>query len=215
MTRTRKPAPTITAALEPRVVGYEGTHDRNARAWGDVTEGRKSYRVAVYQTGMDWRRNVTLEVTVYDASGRMLPETHKPAIRAAALEAYRATYHTPEAIEASRTYHASKIVARMDWEGLQALAAGTHPDYTSTRLQEAAKARIAELKATPALETAAPVLDPSPLVQAVVICPLEDGESEIFGPFTGGDAATRWGFDNLKGRKWHWEAMRAPSSISA
>lgn len=47
----------------------------------------------------------------------------------------------------------------MDWEGLQALAAGNHPDYASTRLQEAAKARIAELKATPALEPAAPVQD--------------------------------------------------------
>lgn len=56
---------------------------------------------------------------------------------------------------------------------------------------------------------------PAP-VAAVVICPLDDGESEVFGPFSDGGAACAWARENVQtGRRWYWEAMRAASTISA
>ena len=234
--RAARPAPVPVAVLEVKP-GTQATPHRTPdlsdaynltprfHSWGTVFEDGaagldgKSYRVQVLQSQHDWSPRLTLETIVYDATGRMLPEAHKPAIRAAALDAYRTAFLTPEAIETSRAAHRAKTAARnlepMGFAELQQVADGTHSEYGASWMRDAAKARIAALKATPALQSAAPVLTPSPLVQAVVICPLDDGESEIFGPFTGGDAATRWGMDNLKGRKWHWECMRSPAAISA
>jgi hypothetical protein len=182
--RAARPAPVAVAVLEvtpgtqatphrtPDLSGAYGTTPF-FKSWGTVFEDKaagldgKSYRVQVYQTQHDWSPRLTLETVVYDATGRMLPEAHKPAIRAAALEAYRAAFLTPEAVQASRDAHRAKTAARalgpMGFVELQQVADGTHSEYGASWMRDAAKARIEALKATPVLtpapEAAAPVQD--------------------------------------------------------
>ncbi len=173
--RAARPAPVAVAVLDvtpgtqatprrtPDLSDAYGTTPR-FHSWGTAFEDRtagldgKSYRFQVYQTGFDWSPRLVLETTVYDATGRMLPEGQKPAIRAAALEAYRAAFLNPEAVQASkaahRAKHAAKVLEPMGFEELQQVADGSHPEYGAGWMRDAAKARIAALKAIPVLETA-------------------------------------------------------------
>ncbi len=49
---------------------------------------------------------------------------------------------------------------------------------------------------------------------AIVIEKLFGGELQVYGPFTDGDAATRWGFENLqhKCENWLWQDLIHPKS---
>lgn len=129
-----------------------------------VTHGGRSYRVAVYQLRPDHVKNNGLEAAVYLA-GRMLPETHKPEVRQAALDSYAAEFLTEDHKARAWKDLAARRVSALDWEELRLAASGDRlPDFARPELiQTAARERIAAMKAAPVLaETpAAPVAAPA------------------------------------------------------
>ena len=167
MTRSKAPAlPSIDTDHNGRAVrtpNMTGSGGHCFSAMFSVTHGGRSYRVAVYQMRPDHMKNNELDAAVYLA-GRMLPETHKPEVREAALAAYQAEFLTEDHKAKAWEALAARRVSLLDWEELRLAASGELDQFAKPELfQAAAKARIAAMKAAPVLaETpAAPVAAPA------------------------------------------------------
>ncbi len=200
----------------------QGAHRFFAHANVTAANG-KTYRAAIYQTCRACNLQ-TVEVTLYGEGGRMLPESNLPHVRAAVIAAYVEAFgllpHDAEHAAPAPIKLTAKPVQTIDatpsWAGLiPALVAMIENGTAESRalaIEELTRlARSADKQNAIAFGI---------VKQAVVIAAKEDGESDVYGPFPDGEAASRWGFANLSnhpttgnGRVWHWEALTPPGIL--
>lgn len=131
----------------PNKTGH-GDHKFSASVRVDF-DGRV-YSVQVFQLRPDHVGVNKMETAVY-LNGRMLPEGQRANVRLAALDAYNDAFLSAEKVAAAKVALYDAAVAGLDWAGLQQVAEGQDMDLSTPGHIEAAKRRIAEMKAAPVI----------------------------------------------------------------